>query len=559
MMSRTGYGPFLTPSWEYFGVRFLSNFKSFPGLKFVALSLLLFCSSSLKSQQSLTTIDGWNAYVHLPDDYASTTLNYPVIIFIPGIGEIGTNPARLLSYGPSHFISLGHPMQFMVNGVLEKPIVISLQPLSAWPGPATLNRKLDSIAKRWRIDIDRISVTGLSMGGWAWENMVALNTTYAGRIASMVIMSAPEPDNGISNMRYFAQTSGKWWGFEGTQDARRMNEIRDTMNFYAPGSARYTQYVGGHCCWNTWYNPSWVENGENIYQWLLKFKKGTVTNQAPVASAGADINLIAPQSQTILVGRNSNDPDGWITQFLWSKLSGGAVTIQSPSVDTTVISGLVPGVYSFSLLVTDNKGNTDLDTVLVNVAPPVPVNKPPVANAGIDGIVSFPENTFTLTGSGNDPDGTISSYTWVMLSGPAIPVLVDFNKAIAQARDLIPGTYVFRLTVTDEKGATAFDDVQVKVENKQKEGIHPNPIYDHFVLTLLIPDDSVKELQLFLYDVSGKLIWKNLVYPPQKGWWSVRINCPGVLAKQGIYFFKIGSIGNSLKANTFPIMKAGKF
>lgn len=522
------------------------------------IALLLLFSLSVKSQQTLTTIDGWNAYVHLPDDYASTTLNYPVIVFIPGIGEIGTNPARLLSYGPSHFISLGHPMQFTVNGVLEKPIVISIQPLSAWPGPATLNRKLDSIVKRWRVDTDRISVTGLSMGGWAWENMVTLNTTYAGRIASMVIMSAPAPDNGINNMRYYAQTGGKWWGFEGTQDARRMNEIRDTMNFYAPGSARYTQYIGGHCCWNTWYNPSWIENGENIYQWLLKFRKGVTTNQAPNALAGADIDLVAPQSQALLIGRNSSDPDGWITQFLWSKVSGGAVTIQSPSIDTTIVSGLVPGVYSFSLAVTDNRGNIDRDTVVVNVAPPVPPNNPPVANAGNDGIVTFPGNTFILNGSGSDPDGTIVSYSWSLVSGPSTPILLNADKATTQVKDMVKGTYLFRLTVSDNKGAMSSDEVQVEVQSRQIEGIFPNPVTDHFMVTLLLPDE-LKDIQFILYDASGKLLWTQSVNPGQKGWWTYRINCSSSLSKQGLYFLNITSSLPSFGARTLNILKAGKF
>src|SRR5690606_24761570 len=104
---------------------------------FLFVSLFLFgWSSHLSAQQYLTSIDGWNAYVHLPDEYNdSVGKQYPLILFIPGLGEIGTDPSKLLIYGPAKFIKEGHNMQFMVNGKLEKPIVISMQPSAAWPHP----------------------------------------------------------------------------------------------------------------------------------------------------------------------------------------------------------------------------------------------------------------------------------------------------------------------------------------------------------------------------------------------------------------------------------------
>ena len=510
---------------------------------------------SVKAQQNLTTIDGWNAYVHLPDDYVSTTVNYPLIVFIPGIGEIGTNPAKLLIYGPSYFIAQGHPMQFTVNGVLEKPIVISLQPVTAWPGPTVLNRKLDSIIKRWRVDIDRISVTGLSMGGWSWENMVTLNTTNASRISSMVIMSAPEPDNGISNMRYFAQTGGKWWGFEGTQDPRRMNEIRDTMNFYNVGSARYTLYNGGHCCWNTWYNPTYTENGDNIYQWMLKFRRGVAVNLPPIAKAGADFSITLPQNSAILNGRSSIDPDGWIVTHQWTKISGGAVTILSPALDTTIISGLSEGVYSFSLKVTDNKGTVALDTVEVSVKPPVPVNVPPQANAGPDRTIQFPDNSVLLQGSGTDADGTIAAIAWSFVSGPFTPSITNLTNGAGRVTELRPGIYTFKLTVTDNKGAIAFDEVAITVKGREVEGIFPNPVKDQFILTRFLDDNFIGDLQLLLYDASGKLIMKKLVQPAQKGWWSERFILPAKSHPAALYFLKIQSGSGNLKTTVYPILR----
>ena len=213
--------------------------------------IALLITLPVSAQQTLTKIDGWNAYVHLPDDYSTSGQNYPVIIFIPGIGEVGTDASKLLLYGPSNFIAQGHNMQFVVNGTTEKPIVISIQPTASWPSATSINKKIDSVCLRWRVDINRVYLTGLSMGGCSWDTYVSANMTYANRIAAVVAMSAPPPPV-IGDMKFLSLTGGKWWGFEGTTDYRSMDKVRDTMNAAVLGSARYTQYVGGHCCWNTW-------------------------------------------------------------------------------------------------------------------------------------------------------------------------------------------------------------------------------------------------------------------------------------------------------------------
>src|SRR5579859_4405680 len=103
--------------------------------KFSCCILLLLCLFSIAhAQQTQTTINGWNAYVHLPDDYNTTgSQKYPAIIFFPGTGEVGTNASLLLNYGPSHFIASGWDGKVTLNGVTYKPIIISLQPPALYP------------------------------------------------------------------------------------------------------------------------------------------------------------------------------------------------------------------------------------------------------------------------------------------------------------------------------------------------------------------------------------------------------------------------------------------
>ncbi len=91
---------------------------------------------------------------------------------------------------------------------------------------------------------------------------------------------------------------------------------------------------------------------------------------------------------------------------------------------------------------------------------------PPTANAGIDQTVN--EDTgVTLAGSGNDPDGTIASYAWTQTAGAAV-TLSGANTATATfTAPSVTGSAVltFRLTVTDNDGATATDDIDVTVHD----------------------------------------------------------------------------------------------
>lgn len=89
-------------------------------------------------------------------------------------------------------------------------------------------------------------------------------------------------------------------------------------------------------------------------------------------------------------------------------------------------------------------------------------NKPPVANAGADKMITASSTAFT--GSGTDPDGTIVSYSWSKVSG-GNATLGNATTATLSISGLVAGSYTFRLTVKDNAGATASDDV-ILIVNK---------------------------------------------------------------------------------------------
>jgi PKD repeat protein len=116
----------------------------------------------------------------------------------------------------------------------------------------------------------------------------------------------------------------------------------------------------------------------------------------------------------------------------------------------------------FSSLNAGGVDNPQVSAIEVLSSSTPPANQPPTANAGPDKTITLPTNSLTLNGSGADPDGTISSYSWTKTSGPAATLSGEASPNLAVS-GMVAGSYTFRLTVTDNAGASAFDEVNVTV------------------------------------------------------------------------------------------------
>jgi beta-glucanase (GH16 family) len=181
-------------------------------------------------------------------------------------------------------------------------------------------------------------------------------------------------------------------------------------------------------------------------------------NLLPTANAGEDKTLSLPGTSIALSG-SGTDTDGTIVNYFWTMVDGPNTPIfEDPLDETLEISGLVQGTYEFELTVTDNEGGTDEDVVIVVVTP----NTPPTADAGDDQNITLPTSSVTITGAGTDT-GIIESYMWEVISGPNVPGLTGDNTATVTANGLIVGSYVFELTVTDNGGLSATDQVSITV------------------------------------------------------------------------------------------------
>jgi hypothetical protein len=186
-------------------------------------------------------------------------------------------------------------------------------------------------------------------------------------------------------------------------------------------------------------------------------------NKPPVADAGRDQVITLPTDSVLLDGSASHDPDGSISRYQWTKITGPSPFTVS-NIARPLVRNLSAGTYVVELKVTDNEGLDGRDTVMIVVDAILTSNHPPVANAGVDQTVFLPANSVNLDGSNSsDPDNNISSYIWTAISGPPTFNMLSPASMQTPVTGLVQGDYRFELKVTDAGGLFDKDTIVVRV------------------------------------------------------------------------------------------------
>jgi predicted peptidase len=193
----------------------------------------------------------------LPKEYGEDPdRRWPLLLFLHGAGECGTDLEKVKVHGPPKLIAAGKELPF---------IVVSPQSPSfgEWWKPEVLIALLDEIEGKYAVDKERVYVTGLSMGGYGtW----ALATAYPERFAAI----APICGGGLPLFTFKLKGMGIW-AFHGAKDTVVKLSESEEMIAALKGhgiDAKLTVYPeAAHDSWTATYdNPE-------LYEWLLQHRR----------------------------------------------------------------------------------------------------------------------------------------------------------------------------------------------------------------------------------------------------------------------------------------------
>ena len=205
--------------------------------------------------------------LYLPEGYekpkGKSPKRWPLMLFLHGAGERGTDLALVKKHGPPKLVERGKRFPF---------VIVSPQcPRGQWWDADVLTALLDEVVAGHAVDEERVYVTGLSMGGFGtWS----LGARTPRRFAALVpICGGGDP-----------KAAGKLKGiairvFHGEKDRivrpSKSRQMVDAIRAAGGKNVKLTVYPeAGHNSWTKAYADP------ELYEWLLKQKRGSKAGPA---------------------------------------------------------------------------------------------------------------------------------------------------------------------------------------------------------------------------------------------------------------------------------------
>ena len=514
-----------------FTLNFSTKFKKSVGISLIALFILLSALGEVFAQGyvpfAYTPRLGWNtsAYksfrftsptagvgamnlrIKYPKDYDSaavSTDNYPMIVFLHGKGEAGNdNDYHLIHGGQQHLAAVN-------NGKFNGFLLYPQHEFEYWSDGTDGNGSfmsppiqkvidmIDFLITRYRIDPNRISLHGLSMGGaGAWY----IANKRPDLFAAILPMSNGGLPGQIPNL-----VNTNIWLFQGERDVNpepQAARLQRDRILVAGGQIRYKEYANvGHATWNLAYAEpdffSWISaqtqlmvhvfgndptfcaggnlrlgvvknlfqyewsNGETTNEILVntpgsynvRFKRkagsawsnwsdpvevGIRTVTAPVEITSNRTTAMPPSGSNVTLSA----PEGF-NSYLWSN----GITARSIQIST-------PGVFSVKV--------TEKNKCISDASAPVYVTRGPATQAinvptGVNATVLSP-TAVDVTWIDNSNNETFFEIYAGATAGGSLTFLgkVNPNVSAFSAKGLLPNTnYNFRIRAINNTGYSSF-------------------------------------------------------------------------------------------------------
>jgi predicted peptidase len=192
--------------------------------------------------------------LYLPQDYDEKD-SWPLMLFLHGAGERGDDLELVKKHGPPKIVETDSGFPFV--------LVTPQCKANKWWEPIFLTALLDEVCANYKIDEDRVYVTGLSMGGYGTWSLAAHTPN---RFAAIVPICGGGDPNWAPRLAHLPV-----WVFHGAKDRtvklEQSQKMVDALKEHE-GTVKFTVYPEAE-------HDSWTETYDNpeLYKWLLEQRR----------------------------------------------------------------------------------------------------------------------------------------------------------------------------------------------------------------------------------------------------------------------------------------------
>lgn len=324
---------------------------SFRDILFLIIILIPFIAGATQPSERL--VPRLKGYLHspygyweyLPKDYNSAS-RLPLVIYLHGIKEIGAGTSvedlnKIILNGVPYVIRK-HQRDFPF--ILIAPQSPTLEEGFSVKG---LERLLEIVRLNYKIDEDRIYVTGISYGAYA---ALRLASYMPERLAAIVPFSSCGGEYDLTKLKQVPM-----WAFGNAGDTHGipacMEELIEGVRDHG-GTPLLTLYPRrGHNSWEKTYKKDF------IWDWLLKQHRGkNNVNQPPILiNPGNKIVGIGARAYYTIMASDGNN-DSLKFEINGQVVEGSRFLIHKNGHAELMLNTLIPGIFNVSVSVRDGKG-----------------------------------------------------------------------------------------------------------------------------------------------------------------------------------------------------------
>lgn len=210
-------------------------------------------------QSEMTLQLGYHYLLTLPEGYAADPAKkWPLLIFLHGAGERGSDLNLLKKHGPPKLIAAGQKFE----AIVASPQV----PAGEFWNPHGVKALVDTLKKAHRVDDTRVYLTGISMGGFgSFDTLCAYPDTFA---AAIPICGGA----GINVVKFNSIKDLPIWIFHGGKDPVVPVQFTDmAISWFKRAGApniKVTIYPEAQ-------HDSWTQTYDNpeVWKWLFEQKR----------------------------------------------------------------------------------------------------------------------------------------------------------------------------------------------------------------------------------------------------------------------------------------------